>query len=122
MCTHRGGAATLGTSGNPTITATLASRDWTQGTAPNEADMLGIRSAARRGIATHTPAQNDQAIRNIEAQLAREENIARNYDTYVARGSITGPNDAWWTDHQRTLGYLRAQLAAFQRERKRQGR
>lgn len=112
----------MSTDGNPTITATPASRDWTQGTTPNDADMLGIRSAARRGIATHTPAQNDQAIRSIERNLAREENIARNYDTYVASGSITGTNDAWWTDHQRTLGYLRARLAAFQRERKWQGR
>lgn len=121
MCTHRGGAAALGVGGNPTVTASV-STDWMKGTTPNSADMLGIRSAARRGIATHTPAQNDQAIRNLERDIAREEEVAQSYDTYIASGYIKGPDDKWWTDHQKTLGYLRAQLAVFQRERKRQGR
>lgn len=112
----------MSTGGNPTVTAAAASTNWMKGTTPNSADMLGIRSAARRGIATHTPAQNDQAIRNLERDIASEEEIAQSYNTYLASGYIKGPDDKWWTDHQKTLGYLRAQLAAFQRERKRQGR
>lgn len=92
-----------------------------QGIEPSEADMKGIRSAARRGIRSHTREENDRAIRNIQRDLEREEEIARNYRAYVARGAITGESDPWWVGHQRTLGYLRAQLAEFERVRRRTG-
>lgn len=92
-----------------------------QGTPPTEADMKSIRSAARRGIASHTREQNDQAERNIRRDLDREEEIARNYRFYIANRTITSESDPWWQEHQRTLGYLRAQLAEFERVRRRTG-
>ena len=118
MCTHRGGAATLGTGGNPTVTA---SRNWMEGTV-NQQSLARFKSNLANDIATHSPQQNDTVERRMESYIAREEEVARNFDTYIASGYIASPDAPWWQSHQEALGTLKAQLAAFRKERKRQGR
>ena len=118
MCTHRGGLSAMSTGSNPTVTA---ARDWTKGTV-NQQTLANFKASIVRGIATHTPAQNDNAERSFERDIAREEEVAKAYDIYVASAHMTGPNDPWWQGHQETLGTLKAELAFFRAERKRQGR
>lgn len=118
MCTHRGGAAALGTGGGA---ASGQQQNWMQGTV-NQQSMRRFTATLANDIATHSPQQNDSVERRLESYIAREEEVARNFDNYIASGYIASPNAPWWQSHQEALGTLRAQLAAFQAERRRQGR
>lgn len=92
-----------------------------QGTV-NQRSLARFTANLANDIATHSSQQNDSVERRMESYIAREEEVARNFDTYIASGYIASPDAPWWQSHQEALGTLRAQLAAFRAERRRQGR
>ena len=96
-------------------------RNWMQGTV-NQRSLARFTANLANDIATHSSQQNDSAERRMEYYIAREEEVARNFDTYIATGYIASPDAPRWQSHQESLGTLKAQLAAFRAERRRQGR
>lgn len=115
----RGSGSGFRAGGNSQQSATVAQHS---GIVPNAIEIARYNRQFEADIQSHTTAQNDRAERILESYLAKEEQVAQNYDTYVATGYISGESDPWWQDHQRSLGALSVQLDAFRRIRARLGR
>ena len=80
------------------------------------------KERTRNNIATHTPEENDRAIRYFESRIENEKKYVDNMDNYIQIGYIKNANDPWYQEHLNSYNSLKAQLKFFKDERKRQGR
>lgn len=76
------------------------------------------REQIAKNVATHSPSQNDKAIKNIERAIEREEKIVKNFKQYKQIGYVKSKTDDWWVGHEESYNSLRAQLEEYKKQRK----